>query len=780
MKLPTYHYFLPVVFLAVLLSCSGDSPTEAAPTPAQIQAAAGTGQTGVAGTALPAPLVVRATDASGRGMRGVAVSWSTGSGGGTLSTASDVTDAAGEVRTHWTLGTTAGEQRVTAMVQGLPPLLITAVAVPGAPANLRVSGGNAQTAIVGTPVASAPTVQVTDRYANPVQGVEVAWTVTAGGGSVSPPASRTDAAGHAGAGWTMGSSVGANGLTATVSGLPPAAFTATATPPPVPARVEKSGGDVQTGVVGEALGDSLGVRVVSAEGRPVPGVAVSWKALEGALSSTSKPTDAAGISRVSWTLGRSVGRQEVEARVAGLDGSPLLFRGNGRAGRVASVTKISGDAQRGSVGLDLLDVLIVKAADSYGNPVEGARVTWTATGGGSVGALNTSTYSDGRAIGTWTLGPTEGSQTATVTMDGVAAEFTATAGPFAPVATISLTSGATYTVGEGDYFHPEAILRDQAGNRLGGRTVTWSSSDPGVAAVRSTGARTATVTGLAHGRATITASVEGRSASTLVTVTTAPKLTGLSRTPATVDVTSAPGPVEFAVSATDVGPGVKEVVVYLASPARDRFWTCRVTAPASGTPRDGVWKCTITVPQGADAGTWMIDQITLYDQANTQIVIGFDKLGLAGYPWTVIVKNSGPPPTRPVVTGLSLSPTTVDITHSNRTVDFTVSASASAGVSRIHVYANNGSYSLVCEGSTLVGGTAADGTWKCPVTVSMTSPTGTWTFGVEVTDNAGNQRRYDSAALRTAGFPGSFVVTRSPADATVRRSPSRAAPRPGN
>jgi hypothetical protein len=297
-----------------------------------------------------------------------------------------------------------------------------------------------------------------------------------------------------------------------------------------------------------------------------------------------------------------------------------------------------------------------------------------------------------------------------------------------------------------------------------------SSSTPGAAIV----------TAHAPGSATITATAEGRSANLPVTVTTAPKLTGFSRTPATVDVTSAPGTVEFTVSATDAGPGMKEVIVFLDPPARDRFWTCRATTPASGTPRDGVWKCTITVPQGAEAGTWIISQITFIDQANTQIAIGYNKLGSGGYPWTVIVKNSGPPATRPVVTGLSLSPTTVDITNSNRTVDFTVSANASAGVSRIHVYANNGSYGLMCEGSTLVGGTAADGTWKCPLTVPMTSPTGTWTFGVSVTDTAGNVRSYDSVALRNAGLPGSFVVTRSSADGTMRRSPSRAAPRPKN
>lgn len=784
MKQSMHRHFLSAAFLAVLLSCTGDSPTEPDRTPAQFQAAAGSGQAGTVGTALAAPIVVRATDASGRGMRGVAVSWSAASGGGTLSTASSVTDDAGEARTQWTLGTAAGEQGVAATVQGLPPVLITAVAMPGSPASLRISAGDAQTAIVGTAVSTTPAVQVTDLYGNRVQGVEVRWAVTAGGGSVSPPASTTDAAGSASARWTLGAVVGANGLSAAVNGLPAAVFTATAAPPPVPARVEKSGGDVQTGVAGEALGDSLAVRVVSAEGTPVPGVMVSWSTAEGAMSSSSRPTDAAGISRVGWTLGRSAGTQAAEARVSGLDGSPVRFLATGKAGGVASLKKTLGDAQRGSVGLDLPYVLIVEAADRYGNPVQGARVTWATTGGGSVAAENSSTYSTGAAAGRWKLGPAEGPQTATVTVDGVSAEFTATAGPVVPVASISLSPGTSITVGEGRVFQVVATLRDASGNLLGGRTLAWSTSAPGIASVSSSSPNAALVTPLAVGEATITASSEGRSATLRVNVTTAPRLTGFSRTPASVDVTSAPATVEFTVSATDAGPGMKEVIVFLDPPERNRFWTCRATAPSSGTPHNGVWKCTITVPQGAEAGTWIISQITFIDQADTQIAIGYDKLGSGGYPWTVIVKNSGPPATRPVITGLSLSPTTVDITHSNGRVDFMVSANASAGVSNVYVNASlpagGTTYGLWCEDSTLVGGSAADGTWKCPLSVPMTSPAGTWKVGITIVDSAGNSRGYDSAALQNAGLPSTFVVTRSSADRRVRGSPARSTPRPRN
>jgi hypothetical protein len=783
MKILLHPRFPAMALLAVLLSCSsGDSPTEGTRALAQLQPAAGAGQTGTVGTALGAPLVVRATDAGGRAVRGLTVYWNL-TGGGTLSTESSETDAAGEARTRWSLGTRAGEQVVNAVVPGHPPVPLAAVAVAGPAAGVRISAGDAQDGVVGTTLAPAPTVRVVDRHDNPVQGAEVAWAVTSGGGSVSPPASRTDAAGLASARWTLGAGVGANGMSAAVAGLPGVAFTANATPPPVPARVEKSAGDVQTGVVGEALADSLAVRVVSAEGRPVPGVTVSWSTVEGALSSSSMPTDGAGISRVRWTLGGSAGTQGVEARVPGLSGSPVVFRATGKAGRAASVKKIMGDAQRGTVGLGLAQGLVVEAADRFGNPVEGARVTWTATGGGSVTGSSAVTMVAGSAGANWTLGPVEGAQTATVSVEGVTADFSATAVPFAPVASISLSPATGLVLAEGRTTGISATLLDAGGNQLGVRPVAWTVSAPGIVSVTSTSPAFASVTGLAAGRATITGSVEGRTASIAVTVLGAPKLTGFSRSPATVDVTSAAATVEFAVTATDAGSGVRSVGVSFSSPRQTRRLSCGASAPSSGTPASGVWKCSVTVPRGVDAETWFVGGVTLAG-ADGQTYVSGEQLAARGYPTSVTVTNSGPVATRPTLTSLSFSPATVDVTHANGRIEFTLSANASAGLNSVSAGAgrevDGTGYSVGCGPSTLVSGTAASGTWKCSLSVPMNYSAGTWSVWVGLTDNTGSSRSYDAEALRTAGFASSFVVTRSSADGTARRSPSRAAPRPGN
>src|SRR5436309_5330412 len=85
--------------------------------------------------------------------------------------------------------------------------------------------------------------------------------------------------------------------------------------------------------------------------------------------------------------------------------------------------------------------------------------------------------------------------------------------PPAPVATVTLTP-ASATVNEGQTLQLTATLKDANGNTLVGRSITWSSSNPSAASVNGTGL----VTGVAAGSATITATSEGKSGSSAITV----------------------------------------------------------------------------------------------------------------------------------------------------------------------------------------------------------------------------------------------------------------------
>ncbi len=89
--------------------------------------------------------------------------------------------------------------------------------------------------------------------------------------------------------------------------------------------------------------------------------------------------------------------------------------------------------------------------------------------------------------------------------------------PSAPVASLTITPTAP-TVFVGRTTSLAVVTRDAAGNVLTGRTTTWSSSAADIAAVSANGV----VTGVAPGRAIVTATAEGKSAQATVDVQAVP------------------------------------------------------------------------------------------------------------------------------------------------------------------------------------------------------------------------------------------------------------------
>jgi MYXO-CTERM domain-containing protein len=88
-------------------------------------------------------------------------------------------------------------------------------------------------------------------------------------------------------------------------------------------------GDGQFAPAGSPLPEPVAVRVEDAAGNPVQGVRVSFRVTRGggSLSVESSPTDGAGLTGASWTVG--AGANLVEASVEGLDGSPVAFAARG-------------------------------------------------------------------------------------------------------------------------------------------------------------------------------------------------------------------------------------------------------------------------------------------------------------------------------------------------------------------------------------------------------------------------------------------------------------------
>lgn len=202
-----------------------------------------------------------------------------------------------------------------------------------------------------------------------------------------------------------------------------------------PAAISIVRGNNQSATVGSILPDSLVVKVVDREGRPVPSQSVSFEVIAGggSVAPDDARTDANGLAGTSWTLGTGAGAQQVLAKPVG-NGTPstvqITFSANAGASSASTLSLVSGDDQTATAGTALDDSLVVRATDASNNPVAGVTVTWTITGGGAVSATTVTTGADGRSAVRRTLGATAGAQTTIATasgLDGSPITFNATA-----------------------------------------------------------------------------------------------------------------------------------------------------------------------------------------------------------------------------------------------------------------------------------------------------------------------------------------------------------------
>ncbi|CAN5621318.1 hypothetical protein BH23GEM3_BH23GEM3_17800 [soil metagenome] len=314
MRLRRQFAALSFLALTLALACKDGTGPSVGP-PANLVRAAGDEQPGTAGAALPDSLVVRVTDARGTPVQGVRVTWEVSAGEGTLNSAANTTNTAGEARAAWTLGPRAGDNAATASVTRLSPVRFTATALAGSPAKLTKIAAAAPEATVGTPLSDSLAVRVLDAHDNPVPGVAVAWSVSAGGGSVSPGESHTDAAGVARTSWTLGTTVGENRVGAQIAGVAAESFVTRGTAD-APAAMEKLAGDEQAGTTSDLLPEALAVRVLDRYGNVVPGVAVQWSLVWGGGHATpvDAVTDGGGVARARWEVGDSIGTHRLLAR----------------------------------------------------------------------------------------------------------------------------------------------------------------------------------------------------------------------------------------------------------------------------------------------------------------------------------------------------------------------------------------------------------------------------------------------------------------------------------
>jgi uncharacterized protein YjdB len=149
------------------------------------------------------------------------------------------------------------------------------------------------------------------------------------------------------------------------------------------------------------------------------------------------------------------------------------------------------------------------AKDAQGNPLAGRAISWSSSNP-AVATVSSSGL---------VTGVSAGSTPITATSEGASgtAALTVTSPPPVPVASVRVTPGSA-SIQVGATVQLSATPEDAQGNPLAGRAITWSSSTPAVATVSSSGL----VTGVSAGSTPITATSEGTSGTSSITVTDPP------------------------------------------------------------------------------------------------------------------------------------------------------------------------------------------------------------------------------------------------------------------
>ena len=229
------------------------------------------------------------------------------------------------------------------------------------PHSLTKVSGDSQEGPASTQLDEPFVVSVLDEDGAAIAGATVTFSVTAGGGtlssttdtnpctiesSTSSATATTDANGQAATRLTLGSDAGTNTVAATVEGLEPETFTATAAEQAMPHSLTKVCGDDQEGTAGAQLDEQFVVLVSDEDGAAMAGVVVSFAVAAGGgtLSAATATTDATGRAATRLTLGSDPGTNTVSATVEGLES--VTFTATGQESPFASLFDLFGGGKR--------------------------------------------------------------------------------------------------------------------------------------------------------------------------------------------------------------------------------------------------------------------------------------------------------------------------------------------------------------------------------------------------------------------------------------------------
>ena len=375
---------------------------------ANIAAVSGNGQTLAIGRTF-SPLTVRVVDNAGNPVTGAHVTWAVASGGGTLTSMQNATDATGQATATATTGSTTGPMVITATLDNGQNVQFGETVSAGLPSALRFTTNPSNASGGGT---ITPAVQVTalDASGNVSTLVSVAVTVALAGGNPAATLSGTKTVSSVNGvatfsnlsvdklatGYTLVATAGA----LTISSAPFAVGTSTAT------RIVLVGPSTYTIPAGTLPTGTKGILVTDVTGAAVAGVpvAVGIPNFSGATFDTTLTTDANGFITFTELAEGAPGIDKAGSGTftftnVALQGSPVSIAVTVTPGVAAALQVANSPAPSAGSAF----TLVVDAVDAFGN-------VSTSTSGTVTVAVNTGP-SGGTLTGTLTQSLSAGAAT---------------------------------------------------------------------------------------------------------------------------------------------------------------------------------------------------------------------------------------------------------------------------------------------------------------------------------------------------------------------------------
>lgn len=223
---------------------------------------------------------------------------------------------------------------------------------------------------------------------------------------------------------------------------------------------------------------------------------------------SSSNTSVAVVSSSGTVTGVATGQATITATSEGKSGSAVLSVTSG----IVLVASVELTASVTTLTQGQSTQVKAVTLDAQGNVLTGRDLTWKSSNPGAA-TVSTDGLVTAVAAGNATITATSGS--GAVGSLGFTVKSSTTSST-AAVSTVTVSLGASSLL-VGQTTQANALLKDASGNVLSGRTIVWSSSNVSVATVTQAGL----VTAVAAGSALISATSEGRTGNTSLSVTAA-------------------------------------------------------------------------------------------------------------------------------------------------------------------------------------------------------------------------------------------------------------------